>query len=283
MRFLKSFGAAVGYLAIYAIVIIIVTVADMSFDSLTSPAEASQTAEALSGSVAEGTEINYELYMIIVDVVCLVAYGFIIKARKKSIRERLDLKPFSIKKAAMLLMLGILLNILITYALSLLPIPEGTMSEYGESVSSLDTQSFIGVINAIIMAPIFEEVMTRGLIMKSLMGGMPVALALIMQALLFGLLHGQIVWVVYAAGTGFLLGLVRLRCGSLFACILLHFSLNASNYILDPLFIWVGDNALMIYGVLGISLVAAFLLIRGVLKKEPGVAMEPLDDMVEPV
>jgi len=150
-------------------------------------------------------------------------------------------------------------------------------------VSSLDTQSFIGVINAIIMAPIFEEVMTRGLIMKSLMGGMPVALALIMQALLFGLLHGQIVWVVYAAGTGFLLGLVRLRCGSLFACILLHFSLNASNYILDPLFIWVGDNALMIYGVLGISLVAAFLLIRGVLKKEPGVAMEPLDDMVEPV
>lgn len=281
MRLLKSIAGVVGYFVVYVIVFFVVVGVDLVLNFPANGSEAVQSTKALTEAVSERNEVNYERIMIIGNAACLVVYGLIIKISKKSIRERLDLRPFSIKKAAILLVLGILLNILITYALSLLPIPESAMSEYSESVGRLDYLSFIGVFNAIIMAPIFEEVLLRGLIMKTLLRGMPVALALVIQALIFGFLHGQIVWMVYTAAMGILLGLVRLRSGSLFACILLHFSLNASNYILDPLYAWVGDNYALAYGLLGFSLAAAFLLIKGVLKKEPVLAADPLSHMAD--
>lgn len=57
----------------------------------------------------------------------------------------------------------------------------------------------------------------------------------VVQALLFGLMHGNIVQVLYTFATGLVLGFLYWRLGDLRYPILLHFGLNASSYLVDPL------------------------------------------------
>ncbi|MBS7157643.1 MAG: CPBP family intramembrane metalloprotease [Collinsella sp.] len=57
----------------------------------------------------------------------------------------------------------------------------------------------------------------------------------VVQALLFGLMHGNIVQGLYTFATGLVLGLLYWRLGDLKFPILLHFGLNASSYLVDPL------------------------------------------------
>ena len=64
----------------------------------------------------------------------------------------------------------------------------------------------VQILSVVLAAPVLEEILYRGLIMKSLQRGMPVFIALIIQAVLFGLMHGQLIWVFYATFLGVLLG-----------------------------------------------------------------------------
>lgn len=57
----------------------------------------------------------------------------------------------------------------------------------------------------------------------------------VVQALLFGVMHGNIVQGLYTFATGLLLGLLCWRLGDLRYPILLHFGLNVSSYLVDPL------------------------------------------------
>ena len=57
----------------------------------------------------------------------------------------------------------------------------------------------------------------------------------VVQALLFGLMHGNIVQGLYTFAAGLVLGLLYWRLGDLKFPILLHFGLNASSYLVDPL------------------------------------------------
>lgn len=57
----------------------------------------------------------------------------------------------------------------------------------------------------------------------------------VVQALLFGLMHGNIVQGLYTFATGLVLGFLYWRLGDLRYPILLHFGLNASSYLVDPL------------------------------------------------
>ena len=57
----------------------------------------------------------------------------------------------------------------------------------------------------------------------------------VVQALLFGLMHGNIVQGLYTFATGLVLGFLCWRLGDLRYPILLHFGLNASSYLVDPL------------------------------------------------
>ncbi len=60
-------------------------------------------------------------------------------------------------------------------------------------------------------------------------------IANVVQALLFGLMHGNIVQGLYTFATGLVLGFLYWRLGDLRYPILLHFGLNASSYLVDPL------------------------------------------------
>lgn len=263
-KIFKSIGATIGYLAVYLIVSAAVSIAAVIGFAVMTVVEATPAMNPLQIFSAGFDSFLYEnslWIMTISGIITILIYVLIIKLRKKKIRERLDLTPVAFKKLWPVLPLGLTLNLLTSYTIDILPIPESLLADYMESASILDDGSFISmIISVVIMAPLLEEVLMRGLIMRSLQSSMPVALALILQSVIFGLLHGQIIWIGYASVLGLILGVLKLRYQSLYACILLHFAYNASSLIIEPLLYLIQDSMVLNIAAFVFSLAATVFL-----------------------
>lgn len=87
-------------------------------------------------------------------------------------------------------------------------------------------------IQLCVLAPIFEEILFRGLIMRRLLKyGAP--FAIVVSALLFGMLHGNMSQIPFAFMMGLALGYFAYRLGSVRASILLHALVNGTSLALD--------------------------------------------------
>jgi membrane protease YdiL (CAAX protease family) len=268
IKYLKSIGAALAYLAVYIVMIFLTALGFMVYKLFVLMAENPfADLETKVDTILVFLLDNILLVTLVVNVISLLALLLIAKIRKRKIRDRLDLVPVPISNLWPLLILGITLNLTISYVLALLPLPESTMTEYAEAAGRIQPYTFTGFLSAALMAPIYEEVWMRGYIMKTLQKGFPTLLAVFLQALVFGLLHGPIVWVAYSFVIGLLLGIVKLRYRSLYACILLHFSFNASNYLTSPLSGLIADKPPVILGTFIVSLGLSILMICLVMKK----------------
>lgn len=132
--------------------------------------------------------------------------------------------------------LGILVFYAVGSGLMLIPEDMPLMQQYIEASSAIDVGKWpwLSFVVTVIGAPVVEELFFRGLIYRHLKRAMPsrlVWLALILQAVIFGMAHGQLLWMAYAFVLGLVLGLVYDYFDSLLPCMLLHLCFNASNYI----------------------------------------------------
>ena len=84
-----------------------------------------------------------------------------------------------------------------------------------------------GILSAVVIAPIAEEVFLRGLAYTRLRRAMPPILAAVLSSLAFGVLHGDIIWFMSAFGGGLAMAWIFQRTGSLWASILVHMTNNA--------------------------------------------------------
>jgi len=84
-------------------------------------------------------------------------------------------------------------------------------------------------IAAVIVAPLAEELFFRGVLLQSIASALHHAwLAILLSAVAFGLIHyGQPQDVLPLVTMGVILGYVRVRYGSLSACVLIHALFNA--------------------------------------------------------
>ena len=126
---------------------------------------------------------------------------------------------------------------------SQIPITGPFFGEYYEFFSRLMEQmtkdKATMIVLAVIMAPIFEEIVFRGIIQKGLINkGMNPATAIIISSVVFGLVHGNPWQFVGAVLLGCVLGLVYHKTKSLLLPILLH----AFNNLCSSLLIFYGDS-----------------------------------------
>lgn len=97
------------------------------------------------------------------------------------------------------------------------------------------------IIAAIILAPIGEELLCRGLALKFAEKSFgKFWIANVMQALLFGVLHANWVQGIYAFGIGLFLGWLVKRYKTILPAMLVHFVINFSNstwmgYVMEPI------------------------------------------------
>lgn len=164
---------------------------------------------------------------------------------------------------------GFLCQVAISMVLTMiLPLFPDTMESYGELMESLmGGNIFISMFMTVILAPIAEECCFRGLILNKLSGSMPIIVANLVQALLFGIYHMNIVQGIYAFILGMVFGYVMIKTKSIFASILLHAVTNASAQVLDYIF---PDAVFESYLLMcGFAIIAGIILIFIMTKIKP--------------
>lgn len=164
------------------------------------------------------------------DAMTLITAGLIFFARGKPPLRELGYLDRPKGSVLYLIPLGIGLNLAVSILFGLLPAEWlAAYQESAEAVSGgVDPLSILAVA---VLAPFAEETVFRGLCYGRLKRVLPRAAAAIVQALLFGLMHGNVLWVCYTFLIGLILAMVRDKHESLLAPILLHMAFNGASYL----------------------------------------------------
>lgn len=88
------------------------------------------------------------------------------------------------------------------------------------------------ILMLVVFAPIFEELLCRGVVLGSLRARYGVTVAWLVSSLFFGVLHVQPAQVVSASVIGLILGFVYLSTESLWSVMILHALNNAVAYLM---------------------------------------------------
>ena len=83
-------------------------------------------------------------------------------------------------------------------------------------------RGFFAVLVSVIFAPIFEEIICRGIVLESFRAKYGIFAAWIWSSIFFGLIHAHLTAMFSAAILGLVLGYVYLRSRSIFSVIILH-------------------------------------------------------------
>ena len=150
--------------------------------------------------------------------------------RKKPLSEAAGLRHCSGWTVGFCAFGAVGLYVLVSLVLALLP--ESWMEEYGKAMRLSTETGLIPALAVVAGAPVAEELVFRGVIQSRLERAMPVWIAIVLQAVLFGFIHGTPVQIGYAFLMGLLFGYIRYRTGSILPTIAAHAAFNAMN---DPL------------------------------------------------
>lgn len=185
-------------------------------------------------------------------------------------------KPKAVK-ILLIVLLGVAAQFAISGLLSLVDIfVPSALQEYEElmEMAGITEVTVLSLISTVILAPLNEELVCRGIVYR-LAGKISPRfwVANIVQALAFGILHGNLVQGAYAFVLGLLLGLVYRQFRNIWLCMLLHASMNFSSVLVEPFYGLfpesISENGAV--AVLAVTMVVAAALgalcVRGIVKK----------------
>lgn len=176
------------------------------------------------------------LFYQIMGVLVFGLWYFLAYGRKK--RPAGTEKP-GIKELAMIVALGALLQVFISGILGMISelFPE-LLQGYMEMMKTagITEMTVITFIATVILAPIGEELLCRGVIFR-LAGKVSARfwVANCVQALAFGIIHANLVQGAYAFFLGLILGYIYGKYRNIWACMLLHGAVNLSSNFVDIL------------------------------------------------
>lgn len=174
-----------------------------------------------------------------ISAVIAVFFYWLIWGRKKTAEEQQYLKENVIqaKPVAMITIAAVgtyFLAILIASVIEFVS-PE-TMEEYNALMeSALGGSGILAFLAAAILAPINEECILRGLILRNLKKYFSVPVVVILQAVMFGIFHMNWVQGLYVLPIGAALGYVAVKSRSVLPCIYMHFVYNLMSFVLGLL------------------------------------------------
>lgn len=199
----------------------------------------------LAGMMSSGTdyiafyEENYNAIVIattaVMHVVYVLVFGLWYRRLVKRSEEQIG--KMAIKDFVILFLIGILIQLVMSLALTyILPLFETIEAQYNKLLDSMELgQNALSFIVTVLVAPIGEEFIFRGVTMELGKRHLPFHVLNVLQALLFGLYHMNIVQGIYAFLLGIVLGLVLKRYQNIKACIWLHMAINFAGNALPAL------------------------------------------------
>lgn len=170
--------------------------------------------------------------IIISGTISFFIYWGISYLRKQKFFEICNFKKVKFHYLIIALILGFTLNSINEYLLLQLlkfDIFKDALTKFmfmSEMITS--TNTIIAILGVGIVGPIIEEVIFRGLIFKELEKMMPISLVIVVQGILFGIYHLNLVQFIYTTLIGILLGVAYILTKSLWVPIFIHIVNNIS-------------------------------------------------------
>lgn len=165
----------------------------------------------------------------------LLVYLIIFSSRKDNLFVRSRFHKISLKQAGWSAAIGasfVFLSLLIVHVMSIMfPV------QYANFIEMMDVfvdAPFIVIIFAVvIVAPLFEEIMFRGIVFDSLNKRMNVYISIIIAGLFFGIYHMNIFQGTYATLIGIVMGFSLVWTKSIWAPMIIHFVNNLVSVLLS--------------------------------------------------
>lgn len=168
--------------------------------------------------------------------VALLFFPWYMGVFRKDVTSRAK-EVYTAKSIPALIVTGLFIQIGISIILTfVLPLFENVMAQYDEMMSMIAFDNgYLTVLTVGIIAPIAEESVFRGVMFRNLRRHFSFFAANLVQALLFGIYHLNIVQFVYAFVIGLILGFFAERTKRILPSMLLHGVINISGLFLDIL------------------------------------------------
>ena len=263
----KAVGKAVVYFATYLLMQVIVSVVYSSVITTQMTMEIMAAGEEIDimAMTAEVTELLMDRLMemtFVAGIVTLVLFWLVFLIRRKKFTKEVCLRKFPVNGILPIAVLAACFNVITTVVVSYFPWPQSWMDSYAASASSIDG-SLMAWLTAVLMAPVLEEIVFRGLMYTRLKKGLPAIAAAIVTSLAFGIAHGTIIWFIYTFIFSLVLIWVFEKFQSLGACIALHMAYNLSGMALSL----VPEEAeLVIWVLLALAIVGAYFAYKMIVK-----------------
>ena len=233
----KAVGKAVAYFSVYLLVQVLVSAvfsaaisAKMTMEMMASGEELDVMAmtEALMTEVmAKAMEMTF-----VAGLVTLLIFWIVFLIRKKKFTREVGIRKIPVNGILPIAIMAAAFNVITTVIISFVPWPQEWMDSYIQNSSAIDG-SLMAWLTAVLMAPVLEEIVFRGLVYTRLKKGLPVIVAAILTSLAFGIAHGTVIWAIYTFIFSMMLIWVFEKFQSLTACILLHMAYNLSGMALS--------------------------------------------------
>lgn len=206
----------------------------------------------VAGTIIVGPEYKLSsgdsaLFHILYSIVAGLLYGLIYKRMSiynKNILYRRNAADTlytrsTVVRVFVLIMLGIALQAAVFGVLNIVYVvmpDNGVLESYKDTISNLNGSiTPLILIYTFIFGPIAEEMIYRGVIMCGALKSFSFIGANIIQALCFGIYHGNIVQGIYAFAIGIVFGIIMGRRGKIIDSIVLHITVNMSGILIVPI------------------------------------------------
>ncbi len=185
--------------------------------------------------------LSYSIELTIAsNIAALVIYFLIFFIARKSLLKKVDISlPHKLSYAPTAVVgttgqfvtafiLGILININI--------FPKEWVDALNENSDIVtNANPFLSFFAVVILAPVFEEILCRGLILNTLHKTMPKWCAIVLSSAIFGIIHGNPIQFIYATALGIILGWLYTKFDSIWIPILCHLAFNLTSTLLGYL------------------------------------------------
>ncbi|KFI52199.1 CPBP family intramembrane glutamic endopeptidase [Bifidobacterium biavatii] len=169
-------------------------------------------------------------------------------------RKRMTPRRALMLIAAMLLIQGIANSIAMLLQTALGSVGVQLKSASMEGINGMASESWLMVVAVVLVGPLVEEIVCRGLVMRSL-AGRGRMFALTTSAVLFGLMHGDVLQGLFAVMLGLLLGYVAMEYSLMWA-VALHCVTNAFAMFMTQV---VAKQSTEVAAVIGLVLIVVYI------------------------
>lgn len=265
----KSFFAAVGYLFLCALLQGIVSIIIIIPIVLSSAPINNFSPDNITNLIAPF--MNYILMAS--SIVTMLTLWIIFRCRKLNFKEEILLKKTKNCNIIGAIILGFFAWIFNSSWVGFLQ----TLDQFKEAFNVMDKMLsgvgsgniFVAILVVGIIAPIAEEFIFRGVIYRALKKNMSIVSTIIIQAILFGIFHGNLIQGMYTIPLALVLGYVTYRTNSLLPAIMIHIVNNTAATVMPMFLTGVNITMPLVIILFILGLLGVILPLRFIIKKNP--------------